>query len=147
MDAAPTICSPAAQASARQDRPPRTAIALIAACAFGLELAVSARYGYVRDELYFLAAGKHLAFGYVDQPPLTPLIARVSADVTGDTLVGLRLLPAFGLAALVVVTAAMSRVLGAGRTRQRLAALTAAICSEYLATMHELTTTTPDFMF
>ena len=115
--------------------------------AFGLELAVSARYGYVRDELYFLAAGHHLAFGYVDQPSLTPLLARISSAVTGNTLVGLRVLPALALAALVVATAAMSRLLGAGRTGQLLAALAAATCGEYLGAMHELTTTTPDFVF
>src|SRR5215813_4121333 len=109
-----TTWSPIATAAARSDRPPRAGIALIAAGAFGLELAFSARYGYVRDELYFLAAGKHLAFGYVDQPPLTPLIARISAAATGNTLIGLRLLPALGLAALVVLTATMSRLLGAG---------------------------------
>src|SRR5262249_43598569 len=130
----------------RPVRVPRLGIWLIAACAFGLEMAVSARYGYVRDELYFLAAGKHLAFGYVDQPPLTPLIARISAAATGAALVGLRLLPALGLAVLVVVTAAISRLLGAGRTGQLLAALAAATCAEYLAAMHELTTTTPDFV-
>ena len=110
-------------------------------------MAVSARYGYVRDELYFLAAGQHLAFGYVDQPPLTPLLARVSALATGNTLVGLRVLPALGLAALVVLTAAMSRLLGAGRTGQLLAALATATCGEYLGAMHELTTTEPDFLF
>src|SRR6202035_3393615 len=88
-------------------------IALIAVAAFGLELAVSARYGYVRDELYFLAAGHHLAFGYVDQPALTPLLARISSAVPGNTLVGLRVLPALALAALVMATAAMSRLLGA----------------------------------
>ena len=120
---------------------------MIAAAAFGVEMAVSARYGYVRDELYFLAAGKHLAFGYVDQPPLTPLLARVSAMATGNTLIGLRVLPALALAALVVMTAAMSRRLGAGRTGQLLAALAAATCGEYLGAMHELTTTTPDFVF
>jgi Dolichyl-phosphate-mannose-protein mannosyltransferase len=124
---------------------PWLGIALIAAAAFGVEMAVSARYGYVRDELYFLAAGKHLAFGYVDQPPLTPLLARISALATGDTLVGLRVLPALGLAALVVLTAAMARLLGAGRTGQLLAALAAATCGEYLGSMHELTTTVPDF--
>ena len=110
-------------------------------------MAVSARYGYVRDELYFLSAGQHLAFGYVDQPPLTPLLARIAAALTGNTLVGLRILPALALAALVVMTAAMSRRLGAGRTGQLLAALAAATCAEYLGAMHELTTTTPDLVF
>ena len=55
---------------------PWLGIAIIAVAAFAVEMAVSARYGYVRDELYFLSAGRHLAFGYVDQPPLTPLLAR-----------------------------------------------------------------------
>jgi hypothetical protein len=128
-------------------RTPRLGIAIIAAAAFGIEMAVSARYGYVRDELYFLAAGHHPAFGYVDQPPLTPLIARLSALLSGNTLVGLRVVPALGLAALVVLTAAMSRLLGAGRAGQLLAALAAATCAEYLGAMHELTTTMPDFVF
>ncbi len=128
-------------------RPPWLGIALIAAAAFAVEMAVSARYGYVRDELYFLAAGQHLAFGYVDQPPLTPLLARASAVATGNTLAGLRVLPALGLVALVVATAAMSRLLGAGRAGQLLAALAAATCAEYLGATHELTTTAPDFVF
>ena len=114
--------------------------------AFAVEMAVSGRYGYVRDELYFLAAGRHLAFGYVDQPPLTPLLARLDAAITGNSLAGLRLLPALGLAALVVLTAAMSRQLGAGRTGQVLAAIAAATCGEYLAAMHELSTTPLDFV-
>jgi hypothetical protein len=128
-------------------RPPWLGIGLIAAAAFGVEMAVSGRYGYARDELYFLAAGHHLAFGYVDQPPLTPLLARISAAATGDTLAGLRVLPALALAGLVAATAAMSRMLGAGRTGQLLAALAAATCAEYLGAMHELTTTVPDFVF
>ena len=131
----------------RVQRAPWLGIGLIAAGAFALEMAVSARYGYARDELYFLSAGHHLAFGYVDQPPLAPLLARITAAVTGNTLAGFRVLPALCLAALVVLTAAMSRLLGAGRTGQLLAALAAATCGEYLAAMHELTTTTPDFVF
>src|SRR5215472_416064 len=126
---------------------PRLGIFLIAAAAVAIELAVSARYGYVRDELYFLSAGHHLAFGYVDQPPLAPLIARISSALTGNTLVGFRLVPALGIAVLVTATAAMSRLLGAGRRGQLLAALAAATCAEYLAGMHELTTTMPDFVF
>jgi hypothetical protein len=128
-------------------RPPWAGIALIAAASFGVEMAVSARYGYVRDELYFLAAGHHLAFGYVDQPPITPLLARIAAVAGGNTLAGLRVVPALGLAVLVVATAVMSRLLGAGRTGQLLAALATATCGEYLGAMHELTTTVPDFVF
>jgi hypothetical protein len=135
------------QRSPRAQRAPWLGIGLIAAGAFAVEMAVSARYGYHRDELYFLAAGHHLAFGYVDQPPLTPLLARLAAAMTGNTLAGLRVLPALALAALVVLTAAMSRQLGAGRTGQLLAALATATCAEYLGAMHLLTTTTPDFVF
>ena len=120
-------------------RPPWPGIAAIAAAAFAVEMAVSARYGYARDELYFLAAGHHLALGYVDQPSLTPLLARVESAVFGNALAGLRVLPALGLAALVVATAVMSR--------QLFAALAAATCAEFLGVMHELTTAAPDFVF
>ncbi len=122
------------------------AVWLVAAAAFCVEMAVSGRYGYVRDELYFLACGQHLAWGYVDQPALTPLLARLDALLTGNTLVGLRALPALGLAALVLLTAAMARTLGAGRGGQLLAAIATACCAEYLGAMHELTTTPVDFV-
>jgi hypothetical protein len=135
------VAGPAADAHA-----PRLAIALIALGAIALELAVSARYGYVRDELYFLAAGQHLAFGYVDQPALTPLLARIGAVLGGNTVVGLRVLPALSLAAIIMLTAAMSRRLGAGRTGQVLAALAAATCGEDIGAAHELTTTPLDFV-
>jgi Dolichyl-phosphate-mannose-protein mannosyltransferase len=141
-----TALEPPATAT-RPARTPWLGIAAVAAAGFAAEMAVSARYGYARDELYFLAAGHHLAFGYVDQPPLTPLLARFSAVVFGNTLVGFRVLPALGLVAMVVATATMSRMLGAGRTGQLLAALAVASCAEFLGAMHELTTTAPDFVF
>ena len=122
-------------------------MAVIAACAFAAEMAVSARYGYHRDELYFLQAGQHPALGYVDQPALTPLAARAMAALTGNSLAGLRLLPALLLAALVFLAAAMSRLLGAGRTGQVVAALATATCGEYLAVAHLFSTTTFDFVF
>ena len=148
-----TPAEPVAPAEPAQPAPPGGPaapvrwIALIAAVAFAAEMAVSARYGYVRDELYFLEAGRHLAFGYVDQPPLTPLLARLSAAVSGDSLIALRLIPALALAGMVALTATMSRLLGAGRTGQVLAALATATCAEYVGAMHELTTTAPDFFF
>jgi len=134
-------------AAARQDRTPWPAIGIIAAAAFGIEMAVSARYGYHRDELYFLQAGQHPALGYVDQPALTPLTARAMAALTGNTLAGLRLLPALLLAALVILAAAMSRLLGAGRAGQVVAALATAACGEYLGAAHLFSTTTFDFFF
>jgi Dolichyl-phosphate-mannose-protein mannosyltransferase len=143
----PALQHQAPAPAARRGGTPWLGIAVIAVAAFVAEMAVSARYGYVRDELYFLSAGRHLAFGYVDQPPLTSLLARLAAVAGGNNLVALRVVPALGIAALVLLTAAMSRMLGAGRTGQLLAALAAATCGEYLGAMHELTTTPPDFVF
>ena len=142
----PDTAPEAASLLARARRSPRLGVILVAAAAFAVEMAVSARYGYHRDELYFLEAGRHPAFGYVDQPPLTPLAARLAALLFANSLVGLRVLPALGLSALVLLTAGMSRILGAGRAGQLLAAVCVAGCAEYLGCMHLLTTTTPDFV-
>jgi 4-amino-4-deoxy-L-arabinose transferase-like glycosyltransferase len=131
---------------ARARHSPRLGVILVAVLAFGLEMAVSARYGYHRDELYFLEAGRHPAFGYVDQPPLTPLATRLSSLLFANSLAGLRVLPALGLSALVLLTAGMSRIMGAGRAGQVLAALCVASCAEFLGAMHLMSTTTPDFV-
>lgn len=120
-------------------------VVLIALGAVALEFAISARYGYHRDELYFLEAGHHLGLGYVDQPFLAPLIARLESIAFANSLVGLRAIPALLLGAMVVMAASMARLLGGGLVAQRLAALATAICSEYLATAHLLTTTIFDF--
>jgi hypothetical protein len=121
------------------------AIALIAGAAIMLELAVAGRYGYTRDELYFIACGHHLSFGYVDQPALVPLLARLSQVLFGTSLLALRIIPALCLGTIVTLTAAISRHFGAGRTGQVLAGLAAATSGEYLAAAHVLTTTFFDY--
>lgn len=90
----------------------------------GAVLAVlSVRYGYLSDELYFLAAGKfYLAWGYMDQQPLVPLLARAVDGVLPGSLPAFRL-PALIVTVLgVVVTALLARELGGDRRAQTLAA-------------------------
>ena len=120
-------------------------VGIIALGAVSLEMAVSARYGYHRDELYFLAAGQHPALGYVDQPPLAPLVARLAAALFADSLVGLRVIPALLLGWLVWTSSSIARLYGGGAHARRIAALSTALCGEYVATAHLLTTTVFDF--
>lgn len=92
-----------------------------------LQLAVQiifhARYGYFRDELYYIACSNHLAFGYVDQPPLSIAILWMNRMLLGDSLYALRLLPALAGAAVVILAALMARRLGGGKFAQGLSAL------------------------
>lgn len=105
-------------------------------------LALSNRYGYHRDELYFLEAGRHLAWGYPDQPPLTPLLARLADLVAPGSLVVLRLPSTLSAAAVVVLAGLIARELGARRNGQVLAAAATGISGFVLATGHLLSTAT-----
>jgi 4-amino-4-deoxy-L-arabinose transferase-like glycosyltransferase len=98
----------------------------IGVASVALLLAFAARYGYHRDELYFLAASRHLALGYVDQPPVAVLVAWLDRVALGDGLVGLRLVPALVAGTVVVLTGLMARELGGSRFAQGLAAACAA---------------------
>ena len=79
-----------------------------------VHLAVAGRYDFFRDELYFIVCGRHPAFGYVDQPPLVPLLA-AATQAFGESLWLLRLPAALAAATLVPLTAAVARLLGGGR--------------------------------
>ncbi len=86
-------------------------------------LAFSGRYGYFRDELYYIACSDHLAFGYVDQPPLSIGLLALVRTLIGDSLFAIRLFPAFAGSATVFLAGLMARKLGAGKFGQFLAAL------------------------
>src|SRR5881296_3393656 len=59
------------------------------------------RYGYFRDEFDYLACGSHLAWGYVDQPPLIPFFTKLSRLVLGDSLRSIRIIPALATSAAI----------------------------------------------
>ncbi len=107
----------------------------VAAAAFVLLMVVAARYGYHRDELYFLEASRHLAWSYVDQPPLSVAVVWLSRHLFGDSLCGLRLLPSVAFAVTVVLTGLVTRELGGRRFAQVFAALLLAI-SPFLIAAH-----------
>ena len=106
----------------------RFAVASVAAIACGLFLleflpAFGTTYGYFLDELYYLACARRLDFGYVDHPPLAPLMLRGVLETLGDSLPAMRLLPALAGAATVALTGWMAFRLGGGRFAQTIAAL------------------------
>lgn len=98
-------------------------------------LAISSAYGFHRDEMYFVVAGRHPAFGYVDQPPLTPLLSAVSVALLGASPTAVRVLPAFEMGLIVFLVACIARGLGGSTRAQVLGAITAAL-SGYLAAGH-----------
>jgi 4-amino-4-deoxy-L-arabinose transferase-like glycosyltransferase len=121
-------------------------VGIVALALLVLLLTLAGRYGYHRDELYFLAAGRHLDWGYVDQPPLTPLLSRGMSVLVGDSLAGARILPAVLAVATVLVAGLISRELGGGRAEQLLTAGATAISAVVLIGGHWLSTTTVDLL-
>jgi hypothetical protein len=89
-------------------------------------------YGYFRDEFYYVACSQRLAWGYVDHPPLLPLLTRLVTTVLGDSITALRLLPAVTSAAFVAISPIMAREFGGGRRAISIAAVASAIPLVYL---------------
>jgi 4-amino-4-deoxy-L-arabinose transferase-like glycosyltransferase len=118
---------------------------LIAAAFVAVELALSGRYGFMQDELYFIQAGHHLAFGYVDQPPLTPLLTRIS-EIAGLSPTAIRVIPALAGGAVVVAAARFAALFGAGRLGRVLAALAMACSPVLLGADHVDNTTALDLL-
>jgi hypothetical protein len=109
-------------------------------------LTVAGRYGYHRDELYFLEAGDHLAWGYPDQPPYVALVARSMDWVAEGSLVALRTPSAVTIGVLALVTGLIARELGADRIAQALAAFVMATGGVALGSGHLLSTTPPSLL-
>jgi hypothetical protein len=108
-------------------------------------LAVSPAYGFHRDELYFIVAGRHPALGYDDQPPLTPLLSAAAVALLGLEPWAARILPALVIGASIVVTALIARELGGTRRAQIVAAVVFA-ASAALGAGHLAATATFDIL-
>ena len=127
--------------STSRDRVPRenllasgpAIVAYIASFEFLLHLPNIGGYGFFIDELYFMACGQHLSWGYVDMPPLTALQAWAARALFGDSLMAIRLFPTFAAAGLVILTGAIVREFGGGRFAQALAALAVLLAPFYLS--------------
>lgn len=118
----------------------------VALALFAILMALSPWYGFDRDELYFLDCARHLQAAYVDQPILTPLLARISLDLFGVSLPGLRLWPALAGAATVIVAALTARELGGGKRAQLLSAFATATMPALLAVDHLMGPTAIDLL-
>ena len=121
-------------------------VAVIAAVKVAFHLATATLWGFHRDEFYYLAGGRHLDWGFVDHPPITPLLYRIGETLFGDSLFGLHVIPALFGGAFVVMAAVLTREVGGGRAAQGMAMLVAAIAPVFLTTSHFISTVTFDLV-
>lgn len=100
---------------------------LVAAARFIFHLATNGQYGFHRDELQTLDDARHLDWGFVVYPPVTPLIGRLELILFGTSLIGFRLFSAIAVSAIMVLTGLIAKELGGNRHIQLLAAVAAGI--------------------
>jgi hypothetical protein len=88
---------------------------VLAAAKLVFHIATNGQYGFHRDELQFLSDARHLDWGYVAYPPLTPFLGRIQWELFGASLTGFRFFPALAQSIVFVVAGLMARRLGGGR--------------------------------
>jgi hypothetical protein len=91
-------------------------------------------YGYFRDEFYYIACGRHLAWGYVDHGPIVALQARLGEVLFGDSVFAIRILSAAAGAATIFLTGILAWALGGGRPAQAVAMFGLIVCPQYIGT-------------
>jgi len=115
-------------------------VVLLAVANFLMHFYFNNRYGYFRDEFDYMACGDHLAWGYVDQPPLVPFLVKISRLVLGDSLRSIRFIPALATSAAAILSAMITRELGGRRFAMVLSALAFIAVPIYLSDGTLLTT-------
>lgn len=106
---------------------------LIALAKLLIHIYFNNRYGYFRDEFDYMSCGDHLAWGYVDQPPLIPFLIHASRAVLGNSLRAIRFIPALASSLLVVQAAVIARELGGKKFAVLLSAVTVVVAPQYLS--------------
>jgi hypothetical protein len=119
----------------------------IAGAVLLLHILTNGRYGFHRDELQFLSDARHLDWGYVSFPPLTPFVEHIALALFGLSLVGLRLFSAIVQAMAIVVSGMMARELGGGRLAQITTAFAVAFSPLALFSGTEFQYTSFDFVW
>lgn len=112
-----------------------------------LHILTNGRYGFHRDELQVLSDARHMDWGFVAYPPLTPFLERIGLSLFGLSLVGLRMFSVLAQAAALVVTGLMARDLGGGRLAQTTAVLAVALSPMPLFNGAEFQYTSFDFLW
>ena len=111
----------------------RIAFVALPVALFVLHIVTAKGYGYFRDELYYLACGRHLDLGYVDHPPWIGLVAAGVRTLLGESLYAIRALPALAHGLTAALAAELARTLGGRRFAQRTAAVATTLAPIYLS--------------
>src|ERR1700756_4028566 len=106
----------------RRERTDFALLVSIGAATLLVHLLAAGHYGFNRDELSILEDARHLAWGYVAYPPLTPFFGRMALALFGTSLIGFRFLSALVQAISVALTGCMAKDMGGGRAAQIAAA-------------------------
>ena len=121
---------------------------VVVACArVLLHIFTNGRYGFHRDELLTLDNARHLAWGYVVYPPVTPFLARAELTLFGNSLVGFRAFPAISQGIVMLLTGLSARALGGGRFAQIVAALAVSTSGHALVSGWFLSYSTFDYLW
>lgn len=125
----------------------RGGLALVALAIVAVHAACLTQYGWFRDELYYLSCAKHLAWGYVDHPPLSIALLALVRSVAGDSLVALRLAAALAGVVVALLAALLARELGGRRYAQVLSAAAVGFAPVLLGSAHVYSMNVFDFGF
>lgn len=131
----------------RRSRPDTFALLGIAAVVVLVHIFTNGHYGFHRDELQVLSDARHLDWGFVPYPPLTPFVERIGLSIFGLSMVGLRMFSVISQALAVVFTGLMARELGGGRLAQVAAGAAIALSPLPLFEGTEFQYTTFDYLW